>query len=328
MPRSLRTCLTRRGHPSCATRCRPPGAGQDRGEPSQHRHGHRPRTIASACSARRSESQASRRRLVIEDRLPPRSSAGAARRSHDGRRALRKMLTSRPSKPASAVAVVPISAAAGSAAAGDAPCVSDGPSRASRALITDRDTANRPAIPVWVIPWRSPTARFHLLAFGPPRRPAAAADQPGRPGQPRRRTSPAGPASRGGGPARPARLPAYPSGSKLGLCPIGSSKGQFSRSRADLAFSGRDGGIRTHDLFVPNEARYQAAPHPDHPKSTRHGPRPGRPGRGRLSAGLPPAGSPVAPVHRGWSPAPRTRAARRRPRRPGRGPAGDPARSW
>ena len=25
----------------------------------------------------------------------------------------------------------------------------------------------------------------------------------------------------------------------------------------------RDGGIRTHDLFVPNEARYQAAPHPE-----------------------------------------------------------------
>ena len=27
--------------------------------------------------------------------------------------------------------------------------------------------------------------------------------------------------------------------------------------------SGRAGGIRTHDLFVPNEARYQAAPHPE-----------------------------------------------------------------
>jgi hypothetical protein len=26
--------------------------------------------------------------------------------------------------------------------------------------------------------------------------------------------------------------------------------------------AGRGGGIRTHDLFVPNEARYQAAPHP------------------------------------------------------------------
>src|SRR5882757_10997341 len=25
---------------------------------------------------------------------------------------------------------------------------------------------------------------------------------------------------------------------------------------------GRGGGIRTHGLFVPNEARYQAAPHP------------------------------------------------------------------
>lgn len=29
-----------------------------------------------------------------------------------------------------------------------------------------------------------------------------------------------------------------------------------------LAVSGRGGGIRTHGLFVPNEARYQAAPHP------------------------------------------------------------------
>jgi len=26
---------------------------------------------------------------------------------------------------------------------------------------------------------------------------------------------------------------------------------------------GRGGGIRTHGLFVPNEARYQAAPRPD-----------------------------------------------------------------
>lgn len=26
---------------------------------------------------------------------------------------------------------------------------------------------------------------------------------------------------------------------------------------------GRGGGIRTHDLLVPNEARYQAAPHPE-----------------------------------------------------------------
>ncbi len=29
--------------------------------------------------------------------------------------------------------------------------------------------------------------------------------------------------------------------------------------------SGRGGGIRTHGLFVPNEARYQTAPHPDIP---------------------------------------------------------------
>jgi hypothetical protein len=27
-------------------------------------------------------------------------------------------------------------------------------------------------------------------------------------------------------------------------------------------YASRGGGIRTHDLFVPNEARYQAAPHP------------------------------------------------------------------
>ena len=27
--------------------------------------------------------------------------------------------------------------------------------------------------------------------------------------------------------------------------------------------NGRGGGIRTHDLLVPNEARYQAAPRPD-----------------------------------------------------------------
>ncbi len=29
-----------------------------------------------------------------------------------------------------------------------------------------------------------------------------------------------------------------------------------------VCFHSRGGGIRTHDLFVPNEARYQAAPHP------------------------------------------------------------------
>ena len=28
---------------------------------------------------------------------------------------------------------------------------------------------------------------------------------------------------------------------------------------------GRDGGIRTHDLCVPNAALYQAEPHPDEP---------------------------------------------------------------
>ena len=31
---------------------------------------------------------------------------------------------------------------------------------------------------------------------------------------------------------------------------------------ADCDNTCRGGGIRTHDLFVPNEARYQAAPHP------------------------------------------------------------------
>ena len=32
--------------------------------------------------------------------------------------------------------------------------------------------------------------------------------------------------------------------------------------RSDCSYTSRGGGIRTHDLFVPNEARYQAAPHP------------------------------------------------------------------
>ena len=32
--------------------------------------------------------------------------------------------------------------------------------------------------------------------------------------------------------------------------------------RSELRLRSRGGGIRTHDLFVPNEARYQAAPHP------------------------------------------------------------------
>ena len=30
-----------------------------------------------------------------------------------------------------------------------------------------------------------------------------------------------------------------------------------------LIYRGRGGGIRTHDLFVPNEARYQAALRPE-----------------------------------------------------------------
>ena len=30
----------------------------------------------------------------------------------------------------------------------------------------------------------------------------------------------------------------------------------------EVEAEGRGGGIRTHGLFVPNEARYQAAPHP------------------------------------------------------------------
>ena len=32
----------------------------------------------------------------------------------------------------------------------------------------------------------------------------------------------------------------------------------------------RDGGIRTHGLFVPNEARYQPALHPDSPYLSYH----------------------------------------------------------
>ncbi len=35
-----------------------------------------------------------------------------------------------------------------------------------------------------------------------------------------------------------------------------------ARSEA-TAKSGRGGGIRTHDFYVPNVARYQAALHPD-----------------------------------------------------------------
>ena len=30
----------------------------------------------------------------------------------------------------------------------------------------------------------------------------------------------------------------------------------------------RGGGIRTHDLLYPKQARYQAAPHPDRPRQT------------------------------------------------------------
>ena len=33
--------------------------------------------------------------------------------------------------------------------------------------------------------------------------------------------------------------------------------------RITVFLTGRDDGIRTHDLFVPNEARYQTALHPD-----------------------------------------------------------------
>lgn len=62
--------------------------------------------------------------------------------------------------------------------------------------------------------------------------------------------------------------------------------------------AGRGGGIRTHDLFVPNEARYQAAPHPATvAQCTRRkdpsgvpgcpGFRNGPPGRHRRSAGSP-----------------------------------------
>ena len=46
---------------------------------------------------------------------------------------------------------------------------------------------------------------------------------------------------------------------------------------------GRGGGIRTHGLFVPNEARYQAAPHPGcNPMSIPE--RPGAPGPARARA--------------------------------------------
>ena len=44
-------------------------------------------------------------------------------------------------------------------------------------------------------------------------------------------------------------------------------KPETTTPRPSFCWSGRcfhcrGGGIRTHDLFVPNEARYQAAPHP------------------------------------------------------------------
>lgn len=37
---------------------------------------------------------------------------------------------------------------------------------------------------------------------------------------------------------------------------------EVSRCRGVGVSGCRGGGIRTHGLFVPNEARYQAAPHP------------------------------------------------------------------
>ncbi len=48
----------------------------------------------------------------------------------------------------------------------------------------------------------------------------------------------------------------------------GHDKGpQPSVSAGQGPLTRRGGGIRTHDLFVPNEARYQAAPHPDEASS-------------------------------------------------------------
>ncbi len=56
-------------------------------------------------------------------------------------------------------------------------------------------------------------------------------------------------------------------------------------------FVGRGGGIRTHGLFVPNEARYQAAPHPaEQPAQHTRPQRLIRTG-GRASAASPRAGS-------------------------------------
>src|SRR4051794_709976 len=43
-------------------------------------------------------------------------------------------------------------------------------------------------------------------------------------------------------------------------CPTRQPVPLTAETPADLR---RGGGIRTHDLFVPNEARYQAALHPD-----------------------------------------------------------------
>ena len=59
---------------------------------------------------------------------------------------------------------------------------------------------------------------------------------------------------------RAPRMNSHPATNALGFIAalLGTSTFPIETSR-----SGRGGGIRTHGLFVPNEARYQTAPHPD-----------------------------------------------------------------
>jgi hypothetical protein len=58
-----------------------------------------------------------------------------------------------------------------------------------------------------------------------------------------------------------------PAGVEIPLCAVprtATAKGpdRNCQSGPICNDASRGGGIRTHDLFVPNEARYQAAPHP------------------------------------------------------------------
>jgi hypothetical protein len=50
--------------------------------------------------------------------------------------------------------------------------------------------------------------------------------------------------------------------SEVSLTPMSRPRPSVPGATGESALRSRGGGIRTHDLFVPNEARYQAAPHP------------------------------------------------------------------